>query len=257
MDAIKAAITGALVVAHNDYEQSFALRAADSSPQKKQWIESLDASPFVSAASELGDDLVGAAQDTEDPAEILALLNRVDEIRAVIKEWLSNAFWQATRQEAPAEGVPTPEELKVKLDRVRTAFDAAMSMVTLGHMTQDDIKEALTFEKEGETVVRWQMRGTRGSDIFTYKPVGTVHVKQGEGQAGIRANTTKARLVVDGVMSEDRLLGDACRKVGISVVDLNKEVVRVHGKNAWMNRATTNKDDLVTMNGHVLGLRYL
>ena len=255
---MKSLLLPVLLAEHEKYTAMYLSQVSDDLPGKREWLKSLEGSAAEYDTTEYFAPIRDAAGGTEDPAEILALLNGLVEVQKNLKEWLSGMFAAMNNNASnKTDGVSTPEEIQGQLKMVRDAFDACLSMVRLNQMTEADIKEALTFtsENEDDPEVRWEMRNTRGNPVFTYKPVGTVKVRTVTTNAvGPKSNSKRYRLVVDGELSPEVQFGEACRKAGIEGSVLQAAVVEGLGKDAWTNE-TKYSDNMVTINGHTYGLR--
>jgi hypothetical protein len=241
------------------YSDMYLSQVRDDLPGKREWVASLEADASEYDVSEYFVPIEDTAKGTDDPAEILALLKRLEVAQKVLKEQLQGIFAGINNAAANrTDGVATPEDLQAQLKKVRETFAACVTMANQGHMTLEDIKTALTLtDEEGKKVAeRWEMRNVRGgTTTFSYRPVGTVKVRTvTTNVVGPKSNTKRVRLVVNGELSPEVSFGEACRKAGVVRSELQKLIEDTHGKKAWTDEANYS-DNMVMMNDQVYGLR--
>lgn len=220
------------------------LSETESTP-KKEWQATLDATPFEESVEELFDGPRERAIETEDPSELLAILEATQEFVADLKQWLNSMYFAATKRDVPAGSA---EDLETILKQIQDTLKSAHQLKAGGMPIDPDAVLAAT----GSTKTR-KVKG--GATKTVYAPPGRIRVKtRGQRRVGKEAKTTQ--LVVDGKPVTDTTLGDALRGVGLTweafqsmLADKFPDV-----KLPW-NKEALYSVEMFDYNGHKLGLR--
>lgn len=224
------------------------LSETESTP-KKEWQASLDTEAFDSSAEdcEMLQPLRERAIETDDPAELLAILETIADFTSELKQWLNSMYFAATKRDVPAGSA---EDLETILKQIQDTLKSAHQLKAGGMPIDPEAVLAAT----GSTKTR-KVKG--GASKTVYAPPGRIRVKtRGQRRVGKEAKTTQ--LVVDGKPVTDTTLGDALRGVGLTWEAFQSMLAEKFPdvKLPW-NKEALYESHMFDYNGHKLGLRMI
>lgn len=229
---------------HEAYSSLYEQLSETESQPKKEWQATLDTSSHEESVEELYEGVRERAVETEDPAELLAILEGAQELVSDLKQWLNSMYFAATKRDLPAGSA---EDLESMLKQIQ---DTLKSTHTLKASGMDVDPEAVLAALPTKT------RKVKGGAVKTvYNPPGRIRVKT-RGQRRVGSNNKTTQLVVDGKPVTDTTLGDALRQVGLTWEDFQAMLAEKFPdvKLPW-NKSDLYSDAMFDHNGRKLGLR--
>lgn len=202
--------------------------------------------------------LIDLAQGTEDPAEVLSVLNAVNEVLSKIKLYLGTLFTSEVVGRKAGAGLTVAEMIE-RHDMIVSTFKGVLGMIPAGFTSTEELESlGLGRWTDGREMTRNGVK-SKSDPLFVADLPGRFKDpdKVGRGTKGpqVRSNSVKVRLLVDGIEPEGRILGDQCRNSGIPGLEWRECVRAFEAANVPYLDPRNLGPNLLEYKGKMLGLK--